>query len=184
MTIRATAREATPMTPKPSPAALVSDPPVGELFERDTEKLTEAEMLDRLRTRYSKRSGNGPRWALVSHVRDRAGFDATRTIDAIVMDTWASSGLALHGFEIKVSRADWRREIAQPEKAAAFVRFVDYFWVAAPRNVVRRDELPDGWGLIETRNGGLAVSVQARRLAPEPLDRSFVACLMRAACRV
>lgn len=164
---------------------------LGELFDREPESLTEAEMLDRLRSRYSVRAGNGPRYAFVTHVRDGAGFQATRTLDAVVMDTWLSSGLALHGIEVKVSRSDWRRELAQPWKAAAFVRFVDYFWVAAARHVVKVEELPDGWGLIETRGAGLLATVQARRLTRErlpegvrePLNRSFTASLMRAACR-
>jgi hypothetical protein len=155
-----------------------------QLEHRDAEKITERTMLNLLRARYSAASGNGPRWAFFTHVRDRAGFDATRTLDAVAMDTWPSSGCALHGIEVKVSRADWLRELGQPNKAAAFVRFMDYFWIAAPFGVVRGDELPTGWGLLETRApGGLRLSVKASRLLPEPVDRSFMACLMRAACR-
>jgi hypothetical protein len=147
-----------------------------------TERYTERDLLDRIRARYTSTAGNGPRWAFIPHVRDRAGFDATRTIDAIVMDTWPSSGLAVHGFEIKCSRGDWRRELAQPEKAAAFTRFTDYFWIVAPQGCVQPDELPDGWGLLEARGRGLRLAVKARRLYPEAVDRSFLACLLRAAC--
>lgn len=129
----------------------------------------------------------------MAQVRDRAGFDATRTLDAVVMDTWPSSGLALHGFEIKVSRADWRRELAEPAKSAAFTRLLDYFWIVAPPDVVQRAELPELWGLLETTERGLVAKVQASRLrgtvsggwrgqpGPEPMDRSFVARLLRAA---
>jgi hypothetical protein len=159
-------------------------PKAKQLERGDSEKLTEREMLARLRARYSGTAGNGPRWAFVTHVRDRAGFDATRTLDAVAMDTWPSSGCALHGIEVKVSRADWLRELAQPNKAAAFLRFMDYFWVAAPRDVVRGDELPKGWGLLEMNGrSGFRATVPASRLTPEPVDRSFMACLMRAACR-
>jgi hypothetical protein len=147
---------------------------------------TERSLLDLLWKRYSTRNGNGPRWAMAEHVRDRAGFDASRTLDAIVMDTYPSSGLALHGFEIKCSRGDWLRELAQPWKAAAFTRWVDYFWVVAAPGVVQYgpliEELPEGWGLMEPRRGNLRAVVRAQRLNPEPLDRSFVAALLRAAC--
>ena len=147
----------------------------------EPERLTEADLLDRLRARHLRRAGNGPRWAYATKVRDRAGFDATRTIDAVAMDTWPSSGLALHGFEVKCSRSDWLRELAQPEKAAAFTCRVDYFWIVAPQRVVRDDELPERWGLLEARGAGLIAAVQAKRLNPLPLDRSFVAALLRAA---
>ena len=115
-------------------------------------------------------------------MRDRAGFDATRTLDAIAMDTWPSSGLALHGFEIKTSRADWRRELADSAKSAAFTRFLDRFWIVAPPGVVKEEELPELWGLLETTEWGLLAKVQASALSPEPVDRSFLACLLRAAC--
>lgn len=143
---------------------------------------TEGELLAMLRARYGARAGNGPRWALCTHVRDQAGFNASRTLDAVVMDTWPSSGLALHGFEIKCSRSDWLRELAEPDKAAAFTRWLDFFWVVAPQEVVKHAELPEGWGLLEVRTRGLVAVVKPRPLSPEPLNRSFVACLLRSAC--
>lgn len=147
------------------------------------ERLTEADLLALVRQRYDTRNGNGPRWALATHVRDRAGFDATRTLDAVVMDTWPSSGLVLHGFEVKCSRGDWLRELAQPAKAEAFTCRVDYFWIVAPQSVVRDDELPERWGLLEARAGRLVAAVQAGRNPDAlPLDRSFIAALLRAAC--
>ena len=33
-----------------------------------------------------------------------------RYADAIAMNLWPSRGLAVHGFEIKISRGDWQRE--------------------------------------------------------------------------
>lgn len=146
------------------------------------ERVTEADLYGMLQARFSATAGNGPRWAFVRHVRDAAGFNALRTLDAVAMDTWPSGGLLLHGFEIKVSRSDWRRELAEPAKAAAFTRRVDRFWIVAPRGIVRVDELPSGWGLLETRGARLVATVQPGPLSPEPLDRSFVAALLRAAC--
>lgn len=145
---------------------------------------TERSLLDLLWRKYSTRNGNGPRWAMAEHVRDQAGWNASRTLDAIVMDTWPSTGLALHGFEVKCSRSDWLRELAQPGKADAFTRRLDFFWIVAPEGVVQREELPEGWGLIEPYKHGLSLRtvVKARKLDAEPLDRSFVAALLRAAC--
>lgn len=144
------------------------------------EHFTEADLLARVRDRYATRGGNGPRWVVGHHVRDNAGFNASRTLDAVVMDTWLSSGLALHGFEVKTSRADWRRELAQPEKSAAFLRYLDHFWIVAPSGVVDAGGLPLGWGLLEPHGGGLRAKVVAARLSPEPVPRSFYAALLRA----
>lgn len=154
------------------------------MSEKSSAAYTERSLLDLLWQKHTPRHGNGPRWAMAEHVRDQAGFNASRTLDAIVMDTWPSTGLALHGFEIKCSRSDWKRELAQPWKADAFTRRLDYFWVVAPSGVVQRDELPERWGLMEPHKHGLSLRtvVKARKLDPDPLDRSFVAALLRAAC--
>ena len=45
--------------------------------------------------------------------------------DAVIMSLWPSRGLELHGVEIKVSRADWKREAADPAKAEAIAAYCD-----------------------------------------------------------
>ncbi len=65
--------------------------------------------------------------------------------------------------ECKVSRADfladaekpWRR---QPEMAVGCER-----WYLAPAGMVRPEELPKGWGLLEVRGRKVRVTVQAAR---------------------
>jgi hypothetical protein len=51
---------------------------------------TERAMLDLLHRRYSFDGGNGARYACAEHVRNGAGFDATRTADFVAMDPWPS----------------------------------------------------------------------------------------------
>jgi hypothetical protein len=165
---------------------------------------TETAMLALIRERFSAASGNGERYVFARHVRSHAGFDATRTADAVVMDVWPSSGLAVHGFEVKVSRSDWLRELKDPHKATPVRRFCDHWWlVVSDRSIVRPGELPDGWGLLApalaqsqyvwdheagrfARRPGRQVLrqvVAAPKLAPEPMTRSFYAALLRAATR-
>lgn len=170
--------------------------------------VTEREMLDLLGKRYSQVVGNGPRWAVAEHVRSHAGFDARRTADLVAMDLWPSSGLALHGHEVKVSRSDWLRELKEPDKAAEFMQIVDYWWLVAPAGVVAgKQELPDGWGMLElaVRTVGrtmrdddgayrphrvteeyLRVVKSAPRLAPtfpREVSRSFFAAFSRSLTR-
>lgn len=157
--------------------------------------MTEAEMLALLRARYSEQHGNGEAWAFVTHVRNAAGFDASRTCDAIAMALWPSRGLVLHGIEVKCSRADWLRELKHPAKAEGFATLVDRWYLAvADRTIVRAGELPDGWGLLVARGSRLVQETEAQPLhegagalksrpLPPGLNRSALAALLRAACR-
>lgn len=145
-------------------------------------------MLALLEKRYcGQESGNGPAWAFVPHVRNAAGFNATRTIDALAMSLWPSRGLELHGHEIKCSRADWLREMRDPSKAEAFCKFLDRWWlVVADRSIVKDDELPPTWGLMVATGRGLVVATQAPLLKIEEgqwMPRTFLAALMRASVR-
>jgi hypothetical protein len=129
----------------------------------------------------------------MEHVRDAAGFDAGTTIDALAMHLWPSQHHAMHAFEVKVSRGDWRRELAHPEKSAPWLAVVDYFTVVAPQGVVLVEELPDRWGLLELvgPTGVFRERRPARRITERPagylpaadLKRSLVASMLRAAVR-
>lgn len=140
-------------------------------------------MLALLYQRYSQVSpGNGPRYVLARHVRSGAGFYARRTIDLVVMDTWPSSGLPLHGHEIKCSRSDWLRELKDPAKAEEFRPYMTYWWLVVPdAKIVRPGELPDGWGLLVRRGPSVAARVPARKNESQrALGRGRLAALLRA----
>lgn len=144
--------------------------------------MTEAEVTDALHVRYGQVHGNGRRYAVAAGVRSSAGFDARRTADFVAMDLWPSKGLALHGHEIKVSRSDWLRELKEPEKAAEFIPWMNYWWlVASSPRIVRDGELPEGWGLMVMRGGLLTTAVRAPRRDAKPLTPSRLAALLRAA---
>lgn len=154
------------------------DPPQLGLKISDYDKTTAVYSL--LRARYSPINGNGPRYVYAAEVRNRAGFDATRTADFIAMDLWPSKGLALHGHEVKVSRSDWLRELKEPEKAEAFRPYMDFWWlVVADRAIVRDGELPDGWGLLAPAGPWLRVVVTAPRQKAEPMPKSMMAAFLR-----
>lgn len=136
---------------------------------------TEADMIGRLRRRYS-----APQFAFLSHVPDQTG-GATRTADGVAMGLWRSRGLHLHGFEVKVQRRDWLKELRTPEKAEQVGQFCDYFWAVSPDDkIVKPGELPPRWGLLVVRGGGLGVKVKAER-NPDALQptKLFLAALLR-----
>lgn len=148
---------------------------------------TERTVLDALRMRHApkERGGNGPEWAFMEHVRNAAGFNAKRTIDAMALGLWPSRGMELHGYEVKVSRADFRREIADPAKMDAFAHVLDRFWIVAPRGIVPVNELPATWGLLEVADDG--VSIRQKVAAPlltetrASIPRTLLVPLLRSA---
>lgn len=143
--------------------------------------MTEVDLTVALHARYREAYGNGRRYAVAAQVRSHAGFDARRTADFIAMDLWPSKGLALHGHEIKVSRADWLRELKDPSKAAEFTPYVNHWWVVIPdAAMVRAGELPGDWGLLAMRSGRLTVIRKAPRLEALPLPPTRLAALLRA----
>lgn len=137
------------------------------------ERHTESSIFARIKAKHA--SG----YAVIRGVRNAASFDADRTCDALVMGTWKSNGLHLHGFEIKVSRNDWLREIQDPSKAEAFAKHCHYWWIAAAPGVVKLEELPAMWGLMEAAGETLKVRRPATFRDPDRLEWSMLAALLR-----
>ena len=135
------------------------------------------ELAQALRGRYG-----APEWALFFEVANATGGFASRRADAIAMNLWPSRGLAIHGFEIKAARYDWLREMKNPAKAEVIARFCDFWWVVAPRDMIKDGELPETWGLLEVNGqGSIRQKTAAHKTDAATLDRSFLASLLRSA---
>jgi len=133
----------------------------------------ERHCLDLLHKRHTE-----PEWAVFEQVAPRTGGN-TRYADAIAVNLWHSRGYAIHGFEIKTERGDWLRELKQPEKAEPLYQYCDYWWVVAPKGIVKEDELPPNWGLLEAGVSRMKTSVNAPKLTPSPITRELFASLIR-----
>lgn len=133
-------------------------------------------LRDALRKRYSM-----PEWVFMEEVRDAAGFESSRSADGIAMSMWPSRGLEINGFEIKASRSDWLRELKNPAKAEAIAAYCDRWWIVALKDLVKIEELPAGWGLMELQaNGSLKeVKTAPARENVKPITRTFMAAMMR-----
>lgn len=126
--------------------------------------------------------------AVFDEVRSETGYTvgkAVRSADMFAMSLWRSKGIEFHGFELKVSRGDWLRELKQPAKAETIAKYVERWWLVVPSlDVARVEELPHGWGLLVVSfYGPNAVGLEVKHKAPlrqaEPLDRLFLAALVR-----
>lgn len=130
-----------------------------------------------LRKRYS-----APAWAYLEEVRNSTGYIGTpRTADGLAMSLWPSRGLSVHGFEVKVSRSDVVKELRTPEKAEAIMKYCDHWWlVLGDAKIIEPGELPPTWGLMVVRGKTqLRAVTEAPKLEPKPLDRNFIASLLR-----
>lgn len=131
-----------------------------------------------------------PRFAFIPEFRAGTGFGRESRADAIAMDLWPSAGLELIGFELKTSRSDWLRELKQPDKADPIKQFCDrWYLVVDESSIVRHglgeSEVPIDWGFISPDYSSYPykpkVTKEAPKLTPEPIDRLFLASLMRRA---
>jgi hypothetical protein len=147
----------------------------------------ETEVFDALCTRFTPGfTGDadlaGAEWAMIPQVQ--TGSASKRYIDCLMLGLWASRGLELWGVEIKCARSDWLRELKDPAKAeTGFFPFSDRWWIATgSAGLVKPEELPAGWGLIEPSGETMRIKVQAKkRPDPQPLTRLQIALLARRA---
>lgn len=112
--------------------------------------MTSAGVINALAAKYRP-----PEYAFLTEVRNSVGFSAkVRTADAMAMSLWPSRGLYMTGFEVKVSRGDWKKELEQPAKAEELARFCRMWFIACPDRMIDKDEVPPGWGLIHVKEDG------------------------------
>jgi hypothetical protein len=142
------------------------------------EKWTEARLYELLKERYEQ-----PAYIVLPQVANATGWSSTvRYADALAMSLWPSRGLELHGFEIKVAKNDWRKELRQPDKSEPIQAYCDRWWIVAAPDVVEVEDLPPTWGLLvpeKKRKMLLRVKHQAPLLEARPINRAFFAAILR-----
>lgn len=135
------------------------------------------EVREAMRQRYC-----APQYAFFEEVGNVTGFGCSRHADAVSVSLWPSRGLEIHGYEIKVSRQDWVKDLKNPEKADEIAKYCDRWWVVlGDPEIVKDGELPPTWGLMVMQKRGLVQKVEAPKLEQVPLSRKFVAALLRRA---
>lgn len=137
-----------------------------------------AQVRSALRKRYP-----APEWSFLEEVRNGTGHSIReRYADAIALNLWPSRGMELHGFEIKVSRYDWTKELQNPLKSESIQNYCDRWWlVAGDEKIVQDGELPPTWGLYVLQGQKLVCKREAPKLSPKELDRKFIASILRRA---
>lgn len=141
---------------------------------------TAADVLEALSLIYADKE----KGTFLTDVSNATSFNRDRAADAIYMGAWQSVGIQCHGFEVKVSRGDWLREIQDVSKAGAFEKFCHFWWIVAPEGIVELAEMPVQWGLKEiTRKDDSSCSIRVKKAASRnpnaSLDYHFFASCLR-----
>lgn len=125
-----------------------------------------------------------PYWAFMREFRNATGFDAIRSADALAVGLYRSRGQVIVGFEQKIYRNDWLRELKRPEKAEPIAQFCDYFNVVTPdESIAKVEELPAPWGLIviDHVKGKARTIKKAELLKPAAVTRPFMCAIIKQA---
>jgi len=125
--------------------------------------LKSSDVLSALRQRYvPKYNFAAPSWVFFEELRVGAGWgkQAEQRIDAWAMNCWPSKREMI-AFEVKVSRSDFLREIANPRKRRPALFYSNKFYFVAPEGLIKSDELPVECGLIEIDSEHKAVIKEA-----------------------
>lgn len=124
--------------------------------------MTARELMVRLRAHHGIPSDSWAGGVLLEEV-GLNGPGQQRRADAIYAGFTSASGRLLVGYEIKVSRSDWRAELAKVGKADFWHDNCHQWYIVAPsEDIVPREELPEGWGLkVSHKPGGLKIVVRA-----------------------
>jgi len=108
-----------------------------------------------------------------------------RIADAVTMGCWPSRGMQITGIEIKVSRSDWLREKNTPAKAEEIAAYCDRWALVSTKGVAAPKEVPHAWDWYEvSETGQMKLRQQGFETEAKPLDRSFVASMLRSAGKV
>jgi len=125
-----------------------------------------------------------PPYVVVEEVAPGTGFSGpNRYADVVALSTWPSRGLKLEGFELKASKADLRRELADPGKHRAVARYCDeWSLVVYRRSILEGLEIPAEWGILavdDATGEELETIRKPAKLSPDPWPRAFVCSLVR-----
>lgn len=127
--------------------------------------LTAAQIVSRLRKRFEP-----PEWVLMEEFHNATGANSTHRFDALAFNVWPSRGMIRVGLEVKVSRSDFARELANHDKRAAIERHCHEVYFAVAKGVCEPREVPEPWGLLVEHGDTLKCAVKPKFRDVGPMD--------------
>lgn len=145
-----------------------------EEAQQANETITSYRLIELLRHRHP-----APEWATFAELMAGSGFADARRLDFFAVNTWPSKGHVAIAYEVKVSRGDFVNELRKPKKRRFAEEVANECYFVVPHGLVKVDEVPEGWGLLEANAGGLRRAKIAKQRRPDPWPMSFVTSLAR-----
>lgn len=121
----------------------------------------------------------GDEWATFRELANGTGSHKSRQIDLYAINLWPSNGFQSLAYEVKVDRADFRRELDDPTKRAPWDILASEGWYVAPAGVIPVAEVPEGWGLMEWTGTGWKRPRRAHQRKLETFPATFTVALAR-----
>lgn len=124
--------------------------PIKPISQMSDKEKTEV-IYDCLLDFYENEMANIRNWITIREARCGTGFkyQSQRSFDFIAISSL--NGNAVVGYEVKASRADFLKDLKNPEKQKALRCFANLFYYVAPAGIIKIDELPSWAGLKELR---------------------------------
>jgi hypothetical protein len=132
-----------------------------------------------LRLRHPKGRGE---WATFEEFQPGTGASSTsgRRWDFLAVSCWGEGRGRRIVYEVKASRPDWLKELADPGKRRLAESLCHETWIASGVGVVESvAEVPEGWGWLEVHGCVLHCPRAATHRANVETPDSFVAALAR-----
>jgi len=119
--------------------------------------MTSKDILEALKRHYKDER----QWAFFKELRVGTGYrlswahqgpeynNPEQRIDAWVINCYKSKQYEKIAFEIKVSRSDFLNEIHNPSKREQALHLSNRFYFAAPKGLIKVEEIPEECGLVE-----------------------------------
>lgn len=100
-----------------------------------------------------------------------------RRIDFWTLEPQDGKGHLATSFEIKASRADFKKDSAMKQREARL--YSDRFFYVAPKDLIKPEEIPDWAGLLEWNGERFHHKVHAPHLSKSTPSWDFVSSLLR-----
>ena len=144
------------------------------------------EIMALLRARYRP-----PEWAFFEEIRCGTGYTyggipvgtaetkVEKRLDAWAFHLWPTGGYQPTGFEIKVSRSDFLRDLKKPAKRSRYLELCQFFYYVVPSGLVKASEVPADAGLLGATLSRLTVMKPAPHREIPPPEWEFFAAICR-----
>lgn len=130
-------------TPKPKEPAK----PISQMNDKEKTEVIYKTLI----AFYENEEFNSRNWITIREVRCGTGFkhQSKRSFDFMAISSL--NGNAVVGYEVKASRADFLKDLKNPEKQKPLRCFANLFYYVAPAGLIQTEELPPWAGLKELR---------------------------------